>query len=194
MSSPADGWKELEKIVQVLTTMSIPYVVGGSLASSYHGRPRSTNDADVMVAPFPGREREFASHYEADYYLSIPAVIEANLLRRSFNIINTSTGFKIDIFIQKSRAFDSALFERSIAAHIEEVPATYALLSAEDSILLKLEWYRLGMESSDRQWADILGVLQSQADHLDGEYLTNWAEQLQVLDLLQRAYKAPKPT
>jgi hypothetical protein len=30
--------------VEVLNSMSIPYVVGGSLASSYHGLPRSQAD------------------------------------------------------------------------------------------------------------------------------------------------------
>ena len=61
--------------------------------------------------------------------------------------------------------------------------------SAEDIILAKLEWYRLGGEVSDRQWRDILGVLKVQAGRVDLDYLRHWAAELKVDDLLQRALK-----
>jgi hypothetical protein len=51
----------------------------------------------------------------------------------------------------------------------------------------KLEWYRMGDESSDRQWGDILGVLRVQGEKLDHTYLQKWAAALKVGDLLQRA-------
>jgi hypothetical protein len=40
---------------------------------------------------------------------------------------------------------------------------------------------------SDRQWRDVLSVLQVQQGWLDEGYLHAWAEQLGVLDLLRRA-------
>ncbi len=61
--------------------------------------------------------------------------------------------------------------------------------SAEDVILAKLEWYRLGGEISDQQWRDILGVLKVQAGRLDMDYLKQWAVELEVAGLLQRALK-----
>jgi len=60
---------------------------------------------------------------------------------------------------------------------------------AEDIILTKLEWNRLGGEVSDRQWREVLGVLAVQADRLDPDYLRKWAVDLGVADLLQRAFK-----
>jgi len=62
-----------------------------------------------------------------------------------------------------------------------------SLASAEDTILTKLEWYRLGGETSDRQWRDILGVIKVQENHLDLAYLRQWASELKVLDLLEKA-------
>jgi hypothetical protein len=59
--------------------------------------------------------------------------------------------------------------------------------SAEDTVLHKLAWYRLGNEVSDRQWNDAIAVLNVQAAALDLEYLEHWAHRLGVLDLLQRA-------
>ena len=59
--------------------------------------------------------------------------------------------------------------------------------SAEDNILSKLEWYRLGGEVSDRQWRDILGVIKTQGERLDLTYLRQWAAALNVTDLLEKA-------
>jgi hypothetical protein len=61
------------------------------------------------------------------------------------------------------------------------------MISAEDTILLKLEWYRLGGEISERQWLDVLGVMRVQAERLDQAYLDHWAVELGVADLLADA-------
>ena len=57
----------------------------------------------------------------------------------------------------------------------------------EDTLLAKLEWYRLGGEASDRQWRDILGIIKTRADKLDRDYLHQWAKEIQVINLLERA-------
>jgi hypothetical protein len=59
--------------------------------------------------------------------------------------------------------------------------------SAEDTILAKLEWFRSGGEVSDRQWADIVGVLRAVGRFLDSAYLEQWALALSVADILARA-------
>jgi hypothetical protein len=55
---------------------------------------------------------------------------------------------------------------------------------------LTLDWYRLGGEVSERQWRDVLGIIKTQASRLDHEYLTRWADELGVADLLARALVA----
>ena len=60
-------------------------------------------------------------------------------------------------------------------------------MTAEDVLLGKLEWYRAGDESSERQWADVIGILQVQAEHFDLEYARHWAKEICVLDLLEKA-------
>jgi hypothetical protein len=63
--------------------------------------------------------------------------------------------------------------------------------SPEDILLQKLRWFRLGGERSDRQWRDVLGLVQVQGPRLAVEYLRRWAEQLLVADLLEKALAPP---
>ncbi len=61
-----------------------------------------------------------------------------------------------------------------------------AISTAEDTILAKLNWYRMGGEISERQWRDVLGIIKVQADTLDLEYLRHWAKELEIDDLLEQ--------
>ena len=62
-----------------------------------------------------------------------------------------------------------------------------SIATAEDIILAKLEWYRLGNEVSERQWNDVLGLLRLQGAALDLAYLRSSAADLGIADLLDRA-------
>jgi len=175
-------------VVKAFKSLSIPYALGGSMASSLLGKPRLTADADFTAEPFPGREAAFAKCFGPDYYLHIPAIEHANRRRSSFNIIHTASGFKADVFIAKERPFDREVMGRRRLYEIEGEPQeSITLVSPEDIILLKLEWYRIGQEVSEKQWSDVLGVLQVKAGQLDEAYLDRWAASLGVSDLLARA-------
>ena len=56
-------------------------------------------------------------------------------------------------------------------------------------ILHKLEWYEMGGRMSNRQWRDITGIFQKNADSLDYAYLDHWADALNVSDLFFQAVK-----
>jgi hypothetical protein len=178
----------LQEVTTALDGVGIPYALGGSMASSLQGRPRFTQDADIMVEPFAGREAALIAQFGPDYYISLPAVQEAVRLRSPFNILHPRTGFKVDVFVRKDRAFEHSVMARRRSVSLPAQPGRdITIVSPEDVILLKLEWYRLGGEISDQQWKDVLGVLQAQAGRLDDGYLDQWAEDLGVSDLLIRA-------
>lgn len=64
-----------------------------------------------------------------------------------------------------------------------------AVLTAEDVIVLKLEWYRLGNEISEQQWRDVIGLLKVRGADLDLDYTRGAAADLGVADLFDRAWE-----
>jgi hypothetical protein len=193
METPAENLDVLQQVVTAFADLGIPYALGGSLASSLLGKPRFTQDGDVSVLPFAGKEEAWISRFGPDFYVSLAAVQEAIRQRSSFNIIHLPTGFKVDVFICKDRPFDASFMARRQAAPLPDRPGqVMTVVSAEDIILLKLEWYRLGGEVSERQWSDVLGVMEIQGARLDQAYLDRWASALNVGDLLERVRSEAK--
>jgi hypothetical protein len=96
---------------------------------------------------------------------------------------------KADIFVAGDDAWSSEEMSRANSEKLEtpEGDLNVRFASAEDTVLHKLVWYRLGNEVSDRQWGDAVGVIKVQGDSLDRTYLELWARRLGVWDLLSRA-------
>jgi hypothetical protein len=188
LERPMQSMHDLREVLRVFSNLGISYALGGSMASSIHGIRRDTLDADITAEPFPGNEPQLASAFSPDYYLSLPAIQQAVRQRTSFNIINTATGFKVDVFIRKDRPFEQSAMSRRLTVDLPDAPGEpLSLYTPEDVILFKLWWYRLGQESASQQWTDVQGVLKVQAGRLDQAYLDHWAADLGVSDLLQRA-------
>jgi hypothetical protein len=60
------------------------------------------------------------------------------------------------------------------------------IASAEDSIIAKLEWYRLTDETSERQWDDVSRLLRLLGKTADASYHKQAASSVGVTDLLER--------
>lgn len=175
-------------VVRAFDHLGIPYVLGGSFASSVYGRVRFTVDADLVADMGPDQAAPLAQALTGEFYADVEMIRDAIQHRSSFNLIHLATMFKVDVFVAKMRAFDRAQFERRQAYDLEGLPENRVYLaSPEDTVLAKLEWYRMGGEVSERQWRDVLGVLRVQAERLDRDYMRDMASTLNVIDLVQRA-------
>jgi hypothetical protein len=175
-------------VTQTLERLGIRYAVGGSLASSLHGIMRSTLDVDILADMKIEHIQPLVAALSKEFYADDEMMRQAIEHHSSFNLIHYETAFKVDIFILRLRSFDQMQLERRRAATIIPEPEeSIFVTSPEDTILSKLEWYRLGGELSERQWRDILGVLKTRAGELDLDYLRKWGAELKVSDLLERA-------
>jgi len=175
-------------VIDVLDALGVPYLIGGSLASAVHGVLRATMDTDLVADLRLEHAEPLARALGGTFYVDAESIREAVLHESSFNVIHLETMFKVDVFVVKKRPFHRSQMERRIAQVIATDPERTAYVAtAEDTILAKLEWYRMGGSVSERQWRDVLGVMKVQADRLDVTYLRHWGAQLNVLDLLERA-------
>ncbi len=176
------------QVIDALEQVGATYVIGGSLASTIHGVVRTTLDTDILADLTLQQAQPFADLLAGTFYLDIDTIRHAIQQRSSFNVIHLATMFKVDIFVSKGRPFDRQQLDRRQAWVADPHSGrTIYVATPEDTVLAKLAWYRLGGEVSDRQWRDIMGVLAVQGDRLDLVYLRQWAEALDVSDLLQRA-------
>lgn len=170
-------------VVDALERLGVAYMVVGSFASNFHGVPRMTQDADLVVDLEEAGALRLARELDKNFYVSEQAVREAVRLRRLFNAIHLESGFKVDIVIKKDRPFSDSEMARRMTGLLGRRRARFA--SAEDTILTKLEWSRAA--GSDRQYADAQGIMNVQGASLDWAYLERWADDLGVRALLDGA-------
>jgi hypothetical protein len=165
----------LQRIAAELNRAGIPFMLTGSFASVFYGSPRSTQDIDLVIAANRAQLQTFVESLpRGEYYVEADAALAALKRESLFNIIDLKTSWKIDMIIRKSRAFSQEEFGRRRLSNLEGVSLHVA--SAEDVILSKLEWAKLG--ASRRQIDDAAGILNLRGDSLDRPYLDKWVREL----------------
>lgn len=176
------------RVIDVLDELGIRYHVGGSYASSIHGIPRQTQDIDLVVELPPRAAGPLASKLGDAFYVDEKSVSRAAREKTSVNVIHLESGIKVDLFVRGDAPFDLEEFRRHRREMIRRDPERYVYVkTAEDILLRKLSWYRMGGETSDRQWSDVLGIARTHGETLDRAYLERWGRELAVEDLLDRA-------
>lgn len=176
-------------VVQALNKLGVRYLVGGSLASSVHGIPRSTQDIDLLVE-LPGKLVDaLAAELESDFFVDRDMMTDAVRRRASFNVIDLKTMFKVDLFVSDRRPLLIEEMERRLTVDLGDPPAPVHVCSAEDIIVQKLDWYEKGGRVSERQWGDLIGVFKVRGANLDFAYLRRWCRELGLEALLGRALR-----
>jgi len=168
-------------LVRCLEKLNIPYFITGAVASIAYGEPRLTNDLDIVADVKDEHIAQLKDCFpEREFYLDADTVREAIRLRHQFNIIHPASGLKIDVMISKRDAFDKSRFSRiRRMSPSEGTEANFA--SPEDVILKKMEYYKEG--ASEKHIRDILGMLKISGEMIDLEYISIWAEKLNIEDI-----------
>jgi hypothetical protein len=172
----------------ILERLGIPYLVGGSFASSVYGEPRSTNDIDIVADVRSEALEGLLEELTPEFYVSRTAARQAVRHGSSFNAIHIAAAVKVDVFVAGKDPFEAERLEHRRPVPLStDPPVSVYMDTAEHSILRKLEWFRRGGEVSDRQWRDVIAMLRIQGSRLDRARLEGWADRLGVADLLERA-------
>ncbi len=202
MPEPVDPLALALRLGAMLDAQGVPYVIVDSVAAIVHGEYRTTRDLDVVLNLEPDAVSALVQGLREGHIFAPDDIIDAMLhlpearadwrQRASFCAYEQTTGFQIDIYLSSGRPFEVMQFQR---AQIIEIPgATGGMLrvaSAEDTVLAKLEWYRLA--PSDRQWRDVQAILRVQDTAPDLAYLRHWAAELDLTRLLDAALEGQPP-
>jgi hypothetical protein len=173
----------LRRIIAPLDALGISHMVAGSFAGMAHGLVRFTHDIDLVIDPTRSQLDRFVAALSSDeFYVSGEAAEEAWRRRGQFNVIDMVTGWKTDLILVKQRPFSREEFRRRRAERLHGVEIYVA--TAEDTVLAKLEWSKLG--ESERQFRDVVGIVELRRDVLDRAYIEHWARELGVTDLWER--------
>jgi len=176
--------------VKAFERLSIPYYIGGSIASSVYGIARATMDVDIVADIGLAQVPALVELLRSEYYISEQMIHDAIADASSFNLIHLNTMMKVDVFVPKKDAYRESAVARRLQDRLveEDADSVVFLSSPEDVILSKLRWYEDAGRVSERQWLDVLGVIKVQGDSLDRDYLIEWSNTLGVQDLLQQAF------
>ena len=174
------------RVAVALETIGVPYLLGGSLASSLQGEPRATNDIDLVIDMAVGKVPAFAAALGADFDVDQEALADAINRRRSWNIYFLPLVMKIDLFQKGTGPFDDSEFARRRPFQLAP-DKTLFVKSAEDSVVRKLLLFRAGGEVSTNQWRDVVEILRVGGASLDHDYLGNWTALLGLAPLFERA-------
>ena len=177
-------------MVAIFDDVGLRYVVGGSIASSLMGEPRSTVDIDIAVSIDGPRVEPLLDACAADFFVPVEFAREAIATRSSFNLIERSGALKVDVFVLGDDLLDRNQMARRVQVTPSDLVAPIWVTSAEDQVLRKLDWFVRGGSTSDRQWRDIVGLLRIQAGHLDLDYLRMTANAIDLASDLERAIDA----
>ncbi|MFO0943309.1 MAG: hypothetical protein U0930_21450 [Pirellulales bacterium] len=181
----------LEPVSQALQVLGIRFYVGGSVASSFHGALRSTMDVDLNCELRDAQVSQFLELIGTDYYASETTIRDAIRRKSCFNLIHLPTSFKVDLFISRERQFDLQVISRAKLAAIGNGSSIKVpIASVEDVVILKLEWYRVGGEVSERQWNDVSRLMKLLGNSADFDYLKQASLSVGVADLLERLMKS----
>jgi hypothetical protein len=184
-----DIFLALQPVLKAFENLSIPYYIGGSVASSIYGMARATMDVDIVADLKISHINRLKQILENEYYIDNEMIADAIRSASSFNLIHLETMIKIDVFLHKEDPYAEMALQRKRKDTLEELDKVeFYFSSPEDIIIAKVQWYKIGGFVSERQWLDVIGVIKVQGDLLDKKYLKRWSQKLGLASLMQNAF------
>lgn len=189
MTEPDELRRTLETLREALEALGVEWAIGGSLASAAYGEPRATNDVDIVAILDARSARALTERLGDDFYADAEMALEATRRKARFNVIDERSFIKVDLFVPSPGAMGEGQVARR--RRLELMPGLFLpVLGPEDVVLQKLRWFEMSGRNSDRQWRDVVLVLQAQ--DLDVEYLRSTAASAGLGALLDMAFEASR--
>ena len=173
--------KNLLTFLRKIEGLSLDYVITGSVASILYGKPRLTQDMDVVVI-FPiSKIGAFVSSFDInDYYCPPDEAIKEAIQRGErghMNVIDQKTGFKIDIYPAGNDDLTGWGFENK--KRVELIAGEEVWVAPPEYVILKkLVFYKEG--GSGKHIDDIKGMLEVSGDQISTSIIDKWVQKLDL--------------
>ena len=178
-------------VIEVLEQLEIPYMVVGGFAAIFYGEPRLTIDVDIVVDMKWNHIGPFVAAFPIpDYYVSEEGIRDSLQRCYPFNVIQPTTGAKVDLVPLPRDPFTRAAFQRRQRMEYDEAGHSATFITAEDIIVAKLIAYR--ETESDKHLRDARGVLMMQWGVLDLEVVRRSARAGGVLEQFEELLEAAR--
>jgi hypothetical protein len=183
--TPREG---IVTLLEALEVAGTEYVIVGALATGAWGIPRSTNDADFVVA--------CAAPVLDAILRKLPSKISVEPQARMELFTGTlrwilrleGTPFEIEVFLLGSDPHHAAIFVRKRRERIIMIDREAWIPTAEDLIIQKLRWARR------KDLDDAQNILAVQGDAIDAAYLGSWCSRHGTMGRLAEVRAGIPPT
>jgi len=128
----------LRIISELLRAADVPFMLTGSFALGYYGKPRMTRDPDFVVALMERHVDALVSAFSTDFYIDEDEARSAIKSQRMFNLMHLDSAIKVDLIVRKNSDYRQTEFERRKL--VEFAGISTWITSREDLILSKLVW------------------------------------------------------
>jgi hypothetical protein len=166
---------DLIRLYRMLAATGLPCMIGGGFATILLGEPRSTLDIDIALACVPTDAERICAAFPGDrFYVPPVEVVRREIARGargSFNIIDSITSYKADIYPagdDELIAYGLAHSQEMATGHgdVRVAPVTYV-------IAIKLRYFAISHQ--DKHLRDIRALLHLHAGGFDPAVVERWA-------------------
>lgn len=165
------------RLAETFEELAIPYAIGGAVATSYWGVPRTTQDADCLVAvPAVAYQRLSDALNARGFEIEQPAgpqpvtvIALLEQLRHDKYMTLSCRTTTVELFVPVV-PLQQSILKRAVGKLFHD--QTIQVTTAEDLILLKMAFHR------QKDLQDIKGILHVQKGRLDMAYLRQWSDDM----------------
>ncbi|MCU0288558.1 MAG: nucleotidyl transferase AbiEii/AbiGii toxin family protein [Acidobacteria bacterium] len=169
----------LKLVASRLNAAEVDYMLSGSVALTFYGKPRMTRDIDIVIVIPPREIDRFVKIFEQDFYIDKDMVEDAVRNQSMFNIIHLETVIKVDFIIRKTQEYRIIEFNKRKRMQLEDQEVS--VVSLEDLIISKIYWAKDSF--SEMQIKDIVSLLDLDVDMI---YVQEWCARLGLDSILRR--------
>jgi hypothetical protein len=174
----------LRRFTDLLNREEIPYMVVGSFSSNFHGIPRSTKDADIVLEFDTETWAALSEKLPDGLTLEAQGLFEMDTATRKEVVLVEGSVFEIEVFRLSEDPFDQERFSRREKVELSEGQHAW-VATAEDVIVQKLRWAKGGLRSKDLD--DVVSVLLRKRELIDFDYVNYWCGLHETRPLFEKA-------